>query len=589
MKEFINRTINEYLAGNPAGSNENEGRDGSRPLKYPWHMPGHKRKAAPWTSKDSAGDLFGYDLTEVPGLDDLHHPEGMIKRSMEEAAKVYGSFRTYYLVNGSTCGNLAALYACVEDKRPDRNFYEMSGESESKEERIYDSGLARERDRVQKEKAVIIARNCHKSVFNAIRLLKVRPLYIYPEGSTYPGIDGGISAEDIRKVIRQNQHLDIRCCIITSPTYEGIISDIPAVSARLHEAGIPLIVDEAHGAHLPFINEEGAPQSAISLGADIVIQSLHKTLPCYTQTALLHIAGQPSEDNSPAASENSGRKMTKKVAAGFVDPENVEYYLRVFQSSSPSYIFLQAMEKCISWCDSHRYEFSSFYKRIRDFRRDILHAGLKNIHLFSEAGSSLQDITRLVFLVSGVTGHKAAELLEERSGVVVEMAGNNHFTIISTVMDDVDDLKQLSSALSELDTAITEIKEKEAEQEAASSEQSQFSEDIIPGSAVDGQADITGGMKKTAGGTVNREKHAESGKEEITGSADIVENTFLSTEEGLLPLSEAIGKRITDYIYVYPPGIPLIAPFEVIKEEHIAEIINDISGGSEIRGRGIKR
>ena len=96
-------------------------------------------------------------------------------------------------------------------------------------------------------------------------------------------------------------------------------------------------------------------------------------------------------------------------------------------------------------------------------------------------------------------------------------------------------------------------------------------------------------MKKTAGGTVNREKHAKSGKEEITGSADIVENTFLSTEEGLFPLSEAIGKRITDYIYVYPPGIPLIAPFEVIKEEHIAEIINDISGGSEIRGRGIKR
>lgn len=515
MKEYINDAINKYLNYSDPSAESSKSPDEEGHNKIPWHMPGHKRKAAPW-GNDFHSDAFGHDLTEVPGMDDLHHPEEMIKQSMDEMTKVYKSFKSYYLVNGSTSGNLASVFACLEGMH---------------------KGTGKNGKESAKEKAIMIARNCHKSVFNSLILSGVKPVYIYPRVSDEISIDGQIDAEDIRSAIEKNSYLDIKCCIITSPTYEGIISDIEKISECLHEYNIPLIVDEAHGAHFPFYEEEGCgensdvtvaskntgcseknaanddgdntalyPRSALYKGADIVIQSLHKTLPCYTQTAVLHIA------------ENAGVKGFGKEEIA----EKVERYLRIFQTSSPSYIFLQAMEKCIAWCDENRNEFIKHFDRIRRFRDKFRESSFRNLRLFG-AG----DLTRLVIFVKGVTGKKASELLEEKTGVVVEMAGNDYLVFISTVMDSDEDFDRLIESLRILDES------------------------------VDNESDESG-----------------SGSEVIF---------MVDTSEGSFQIKDAVGRRVTDYIYVYPPGIPIIAPYEIIEEKHVAEILHDIRCGYSVR------
>ena len=686
MKEHINNTISEYLSmgtnkadSKEASVDENSSCRGCK--KYPWHMPGHKRKTAPWDSSsgedgrgaaagendennsknrgataakncenNEVGAMFCRDLTEVPGLDDLHHPTGMIKDSLEEAAKVYGSYKTYYLVNGATCGNLAALFAYVNseesvggnteyiDHKQNGSEYDIrdnnriagkvySGQIDGgitgsmKSERIYDRGAAERRDSSPKEKTVIVARNCHKSVFNAVKLLGVKPVYVYPSASNEVSIDGEITAESIRKAIEKNPGKDIRCCIITSPTYEGVISDIKAISECLHDRGIPLIVDEAHGAHFPFyrmcdnnikntteragLNDDTTitgqkesgfkyPCSSLYLGADIVIQSLHKTLPCYTQTAVLHVADRIRKklmcgvDKKKCTTSTNGSVIYDDMKAGELEKlaQRIEEYLSIFQTSSPSYVFIQAMEKCIAWCDANREKFVKHFERIIDFRRSFDRAGMKNLRLFSYDTSDLteretagcrrieqievrdiaensqnalninafcdyvsQDITRLVFMVKGIAGKRAAELLEEKKGLVFEMAGIDYLVAISTFMDDEEDFAELLSGLKWLDEEITNAH-------------------AVP---IDGN---------------NNQNSINNGIEWKNNRQITSESVFLMTDSGKCTLKEAIGKRITDYIYVYPPGIPIIAPFELIDEKHVSEILHDICAGYEMRGNG---
>ncbi len=223
---------------------------------------------------------------------------------------------------------------------------------------------------------------------------------------------------------------------------------------------------------------------------------------------------------------------------------------------------MQAMERCIAWCDANREEFEEHFKRIVDFRRNFEQAGMKYLRLFSydvngkdiagsqkteqmkvcdiakkcqdttdkdlDCGNVRQDITRLVFMVKGITGMQAAEFLEEKEGLVFEMAGIDYITAISTVMDSEEDIAELLHGLQELDEEITRI----------------------PATSDDISA----------------------------------KNVYITTDSGECSLKEAIGRRITDYIYVYPPGIPIIAPFELIDEKHVSEILHDICAGYEMRG-----
>ena len=487
MKLYINEAINEYI---------------KRDI-FPWHMPGHKRKVA-------MDHLFEKDFTEVPGLDDLHHPEGIIKDAEDEIAKVYGTRKSFFLVNGSTSGIMSAIYAAVS---------------------IYKDAKPK----------ILVARNCHKSVFNAIELLGAEPVYVYPDRFLMEENDRddssiykGLRPEDFVILKDELASGNIACAVITSPTYEGFLSDVNGISSLLHKYGIPLIVDEAHGAHLPFCDKFG--RSAIYSGADMVIQSLHKTLPALTQTAVLHIAdtkmcddrylstGSHEVDSKPAS--NAG-----VVASIHNDLEDrVRKYLRIFMSSSPSYVFLANMERCIAWCDENRDEFDKFYDRVMAFRKRTEAEGLHNIGLLP-ADRVKTDPSRLTFVIKGMSGRKAAKLLEEKYGIVVEMTGADHIVLISTVMDSEEDFMRLESAIKELDVDI----------EYGSDHQDE---------------------EKTVVG---------------------LEEFVVHTDHGECPINYAIGLRSKDYIYMYPPGSPIIAPGDTITKEMTETILACLERGGSVR------
>ena len=160
---------------------------------------------------------------------------------------------------------------------------------------------------------------------------------------------------------------DIQAVLVVSPTYDGIVSDVEKIAEICHGYGIPLIVDEAHGAHFRY--HKGFPVSALDLGADVVIQSLHKTLPAFTQTSILHVKGD------------------------LVDKERLEHYLQIFQSSSPSYLFMAGMERCLKFMEESTMD--PFYHRLVKLRRDL--GAMKHLRLLGEDQKGENGVYDLIF------------------------------------------------------------------------------------------------------------------------------------------------------------------------------------------------
>ena len=249
-----------------------------------FHMPGHK--GSQLYKKLGYGEildkLMDCDITEIPGADNLFQTEDVILEIMEKYRNLYGSKKSYLLVNGSSVGLIAGILSCT--KRGDK---------------------------------VIMARNSHKSIFNAMRLGGLAPVYLFPEILEDHGILGGISPDEAVRLMDENP--DAGCVVLPSPNYYGICSDIRAIADACHERNKVLIVDQAHGAHLRFIGE-GYPMSAEEGGADIVINSTHKTLASWTQTAVMNV-------------------MSDRV-----DLNVIEDNLQILESSSPSYPLMLSLD-----------------------------------------------------------------------------------------------------------------------------------------------------------------------------------------------------------------------------------------------------
>ena len=278
---------------------------------YPCHMPGHKGSS----EYSFLGDILRYDITETEGMDNLHDANGVILSSEENAALTFGSQETHFLVNGSTSGVLSAIL-----------------------------GSADEGDRI------LIARNCHISVYNAAILGRLEVSYVYPEPVRECLMYGSVTAEAVLEGFRS--HKDIKALVITSPTYEGICSDIREIAKICHDNDAVLIVDCAHGAHFGF--SDRFPESPVRDGADIVIQSVHKTLPSPTQTALIHLNGP------------------------YADRENIRRMLRMLQSSSPSYLLMAGIDNCMSILNGHGKELFEGLTDNLDRFADMA-SGFKNI------------------------------------------------------------------------------------------------------------------------------------------------------------------------------------------------------------------
>ena len=186
-----------------------------------------------------------------------------------------------------------------------------------------------------------MARNCHKAAYHAAFLNRMKIKYVYPDNCCDDGkyLSGSIPADSVLNAI--NSSTDVKAVVITSPTYDGVVSDIASISEICHKKGIPLIIDEAHGAHF-VLHEKYANQniSALHLGADVVIHSLHKTLPSMTQTALMHLQGD------------------------FISETELDRYSSIYQTSSPSYVMMAGIDSCIDFLKQNGREYFENYQNL---------------------------------------------------------------------------------------------------------------------------------------------------------------------------------------------------------------------------------
>ncbi len=247
----------------------------------PFHMPGHGRNG----DFDSLCALgASLDVTEIDGMDNLHDAHGILADGMARLSALYGTRRSFFLVNGSTCGLLAALHTTLS---PDDS--------------------------------ILVARNCHRSVASGIALCKANPIWLLPPVDTQSGLCLSLPPETVADAIAA--HPEAKVLLFTSPTYDGVVSDVAEIARIAHAHGVTVIVDEAHGAHLGRLDP--SIPSATALGADVVIQSFHKTLPSLTQTAVAHLCTEAVDGDAFARS------------------------LAIFETSSPSYLLLASLDDCV--------------------------------------------------------------------------------------------------------------------------------------------------------------------------------------------------------------------------------------------------
>lgn len=468
---------------------------------YPYHMPGHKRS-------EQAGEMaeyYGIDITEIDGFDNLHHAEGILLEAQQRANRLYGAEETFYLVGGSTCGVLTSIMTVAA--RGDE---------------------------------LLIARNCHKSVYHAAIMQELQVHYYYPSLIQEYGICDGVSADDIDRLLEQ--YPNSKAVVIASPTYEGIISDIKAIADAVHRKNKILIVDEAHGAHLGLCSK--MPADAIAGGADLVIHSLHKTLPSMTQTALLHVQGER------------------------VDRKRLRRYLAMLQSSSPSYVMMASMDSCIRYVEERGAEgFARMRRQYDFFCKKTENCKYLKIGKMTDVSDKIStssspekksgvryndcyigwDIGKLVIFIrnTALNGQQLYDILREEYHLQMEMAAGNYVVAIMTIMDTEEGWQRLADALLQIDDRI----EKGTLQPACDG----------------GKRDVSFGKELQSEIVMTPAQAFNSNQEEVA-------------------TDKAVGRVVADFINLYPPGIPILVPGEVMSEELLAYIQTSMKTGLQVQG-----
>lgn len=502
----------------------------------PMHMPGAKRnKELIELYMGDMGNPYEKDITEINGFDNMHNAETIIKDAFDEAAELYGADESWYLVNGSTAGNMSAI-----------------------------CGVTHKND------VVIMARNCHISVYNAVILNELNPVYIYPEYDEEYGYYKGITLKEIKVIVDKyssdHDRNDIKAVILTSPTYEGNVSDIKSIAEYLHQYNIPLIVDEAHGAHFNF--SESFPQSAVKSGADVVINSVHKTLPSLTQTAIMHIN------------------------YGIVDVERIRRYWNIYQSTSPSYILMSSIARSLSIVKNDGDKlFAEYVDKLTILRNGL--SELKHIRLINT-----DDISKLVL------GYKDAKWLYDtlfyKYKIQLEMSSIKYVIAMTSIFDSQEYYDRFLAALKEIDEELDNrvlAALKEIDEEIDESISKYNREDIL-NSKVD--KDLDNRFNSIHNGEAdNRLNYSSINNQDNGNKINVVD----FRDEQALTIAEAFnrrdlsgcdeiqmnnekiyGKISGESVYVYPPGIPILCPGEVITRKIIAILEAAGEAGLEVVG-----
>ncbi len=362
----------------------------------PFYTPGHKRGKGihPVLEQQWGTAVFGWDLPELPGLDNLHAPTGAIASAQQLAADLFGATQTWFLVNGSTVGVIAAILASCGD-----------GDK------------------------IILPRNVHSSAIAGIIHAGAVPIFISPDYDPVLDLAHGIAPMAVKSALEQ--HPNAKAVLIVNPTYYGVCSDLATIAAIAHSYGVPLLVDEAHGAHFGF--HPDLPPTALAAGADLSIQSTHKLLGALTQSAMLHV--------------NSDR----------LDPLRIDRALRSLQSTSPSYLLLAALDASRQQMALHGRELMAKAIELATIaRREI--AQIDGLAVLERSQSQptfdALDPTRLTVTVTGLnlTGFAADEILTTEFGVVAELPSLQHLTFIISLGNTRADIDRLICGFERLAT-----------------------------------------------------------------------------------------------------------------------------------------
>lgn len=339
---------------------------------------------APDTLKFLGHKFFTCDYSEIEGFDNLSNPIGIINDAQVKAAEIYGVKSTFFLTNGSSSGIIAAMYALLS--RGDK---------------------------------VVIARNCHKCVYNGLVLTGAVPIWLIPQYNFEWGIFESINIDYLEEIFAKNR--DVKAFIMTNPTYEGAMSDIYRISSVCRKYNVKLVVDEAHGSLWNFNKSLGTP--SVIQGADIVVQSLHKTAGALNPSALLHISKE--SDINPSIIQNS---------------------LNLFTTTSPSYPLLLNIEGTINFMASEKGQIY-LHELVKSVNRLI--RTLKNIPNL-QIYSYNNDVTKILIKVTNLSGFELSDILFSDYGIEDELANEKSVLLLTGVGTTKTKLKKLEKALFDL-------------------------------------------------------------------------------------------------------------------------------------------
>ena len=445
---------------------------GEQPVSF--HMPGHKGSDIykRYGHDEFINNFIDCDITEIPGADNLFQTEGIIRDTAEKYRRLYDVKKSYLLINGTSGGLIAAVLASVPQG-----------------------------------KKLVMARNCHKSVFNALTLGGIEPVYAYPSMVEEYGISGPIEATEVARCLDENP--DAEAVILPSPNYYGICSDIKAIAEAVHARGKILIVDQAHGAHLKFM--AGEPLAAEECGADIVVNSTHKTLCSFTQSAVLNY-----------------------------DSDRVEQYiledkLQAIQSTSPSYLLMASLDINADILENHGEElFAQWQANIEEFY--VKAAAVPGLKLMEVPGAMDKTKINIDMSCYGIDGNQLEEILMER-GIYAELVTGNILMCMTGIGNTASDFQRLLDALKDI-----------AERNSLDKDSTERSS--VAGAEGQAKADNKGAalwMKRRALHEIPKKK----------------QQVHIDESEGLICASSIIP---------YPPGIPFVCPGEEIGREEIEYI-----------------
>lgn len=469
-----------FIQGRDKSLKENL-RDLKRENRVSFHMPGHKYGAM--GLKHNFSDFWDLDTTEIPGADNLHEPEGIIKEAKDRLTKTYGARESFMLVNGSTCGVMAMIMGSL--KRGEK---------------------------------VVISRDAHRSIHHAVSLGGFHPIYLMAHVDSASQIAIGIDEKKLEKVLMEDK--EIKAVVCTYPSYSGACINFEAIVRLCQKYEVLLLVDEAHGAHLWL--DDTLPTSALELGADIVVQSFHKTLPALTQTAVLHIGSIRADRN------------------------RVAHYLKVFQSSSPSYLLMTSIDEALDIATSvGKPIMHHLLDEIRRLKERMRRIGYEFWDLETLQSAWDFDDTKLCISAHGLGmgGYQLEEALR-RQAIQAEYALESHVLLMATIATTDEDLKRLETALINISLEISE-------------------DQILKASRLTGIS-----------------AHSLDLESELVVLPSEVEQY----EERLVSLEASEGQILADWIIPYPPGVPLLCPGERMTAKHLKAIRELQAKGHKIMG-----